>query len=83
VAVRLTAEGAADFAALPTVMKARVLAVQARLEQWPNVSGAKALSREWVGHRRIRTGDYRVIFRVQSSDVIIVRIQHRSAVYDP
>ena len=32
---------------------------------------------------RIRTGDYRVIFRAMGPDVVIVRVMHRSTVYDP
>ena len=46
------------------------------------MSGTKALRGEWAGHYRIRTGDWRVIFRPVSPDVIIVRIKHRSEVYD-
>jgi mRNA-degrading endonuclease RelE of RelBE toxin-antitoxin system len=82
VAVRLTPEGAADFNALPATMKARVLAVRSRLEHWPAVSGAKPLKYDWANHYRIRTGDWRVIFRVESGVVVIVHIMHRSRVYE-
>jgi len=34
------------------------------------------------GHYRIRTGDWRVLFRVASPKLIVVRIKHRSEVYD-
>lgn len=81
--VRLTAEAASDIASLPTVIKARLEAIRARLELWPQVSGAKVLTREWAGHHRIRTGDYRVIFRADGAEVVIVRVMHRSTVYDP
>jgi len=33
------------------------------------------------GHYRVRTGDWRVLFTV-NADVIVVRIEHRSKVYD-
>ena len=82
-AVRLTADAASDIAPLPTVIKGRLEAIRARLELWPQVSGAKPLTRGWVGHFRIRTGDYRVIFRPDGPNVVIVRVMHRSTVYDP
>lgn len=82
-AVLLTANAASDIAPLPTVIKARLEAIRARLDQWPQVSGAKPLTGEWAGHYRIRTGDYRVIFRTVGADVVIVRVMHRSTVYDP
>ena len=37
---------------------------------------------EWAGHYRIRTGDWRVIFRVVAPDVIVVRIRNRRDVYE-
>ena len=80
--VLLTPEAQADFDALPVVIKARVLQIFERLAQWPNVSGAKALSGAWAGHYRIRTGDWRVIFRVVTPKVVVVRIKHRSDVYE-
>ncbi len=82
VSVRLTDEASKELAALPTVIKARLLAVVERLQAWPNVSGAKPLQHEWAGHYRIRTGDWRVIFRPVSPELIVVRIKHRSEVYD-
>lgn len=80
--VLITKEGQEDFDDLPVVAQERVLDVFDRLSQWPDVSGAKPLSREWVGHLRIRTGDYRVIFRLVGSDVLVVRIKHRRDVYE-
>jgi mRNA-degrading endonuclease RelE of RelBE toxin-antitoxin system len=81
-AVRLADEARGDFDALPLTIRVRVRKVFERLQQWPKVSGTKALRGEWAGHYRIRTGDWRVIFRPVSPDVIIVRIKHRSEVYD-
>jgi mRNA-degrading endonuclease RelE of RelBE toxin-antitoxin system len=49
---------------------------------WPDVSGAKPLRGDWRGHHRIRVGDRRVIFRFAAPDVIVVRIMHRSRVYE-
>ena len=82
VRVLLTPEGQGEFDALPLTIQARVRDVFVRLEQWPNVSGAKPLSYDWRGHFRIRVGDWRVIFRVVAPDVVVVRIMHRSKVYE-
>ena len=80
--VLLSPEGQADFDGLPATIKARVIRVFERLAQWPDVSGAKPLKREWAGYYRVRTGDWRVIVRVISPGVLVVRIQHRSQVYE-
>lgn len=80
--VLLTPEAQEQFDALPATIRARVLKVLERLHDWPQVSGAKALRKEWAGHHRIRTGDWRVIFRVVTPRLIVVKIKHRSEVYE-
>jgi mRNA interferase RelE/StbE len=77
-----TPEGLADLENLPTTIKLRVAAIVERLERWPEVSGAKPLRGEWKGYYRIRTGDWRVLFRVVAPNVLVVRIMHRSTVYE-
>jgi addiction module RelE/StbE family toxin len=79
--VLLAPDAQQDFDRLPVTIRARVLKILERLRQWPEVSGAKALSGDWVGHYRMRTGDWRVIFRVITPNLIVVRIRHRSQVY--
>jgi mRNA-degrading endonuclease RelE of RelBE toxin-antitoxin system len=49
---------------LPRVIRYRLYDVVDRLEYWPNVSGAKPLQHKLKGHYRIRTGDFRVVFRI-------------------
>ena len=80
--VAIAEEALEDVASLPVTMRARLDAVIVRLEAWPNVSGAKPLRREWKGYFRIRMGDWRVIFKVVKPDLIVVRIAHRSTVYE-
>jgi mRNA-degrading endonuclease RelE of RelBE toxin-antitoxin system len=80
--VLLSPEAQGQFDRLPVTIQARVLKVLERLQAWPDVSGAKALRKEWAGHSRIRTGDWRIIFRIVSPRLIVVRIQHRSEVYE-
>ena len=79
--VLLAPDAQQDFDRLPVTIRARVLKILERLGRWPEVSGAKALSGDWAGHYRIRTGDWRVIFRVITPNLIVVRIRHRSQVY--
>lgn len=71
-----------DFDALPVTMKARVRDIMKRLKKWPSVSGAKPLRKAWAGHYRIRSGDYRVIFKMEADIVKIVRIGHRTDIYE-
>ena len=47
-----------------------------------NNPGAKPLKRQWAGHYRIRSGDWRVIFRQVAPEVLVVRIKHRSEAHD-
>jgi mRNA interferase RelE/StbE len=82
VAVLLAKDAQADYEDLPAVIQARVNEVIERLKDWPNVSGTKPLRGKWSGHFRIRTGDWRVIFRVVTPRVLLVRIKHRRDVYE-
>ena len=81
---RVTYERAAveQLAELPNVVLARMERIVRRLENWPAVSGAKPLRGDLAGHYRIRTGDYRVQFRVEGDEVIVERIGHRDGFYE-
>jgi mRNA-degrading endonuclease RelE of RelBE toxin-antitoxin system len=79
--VDLTASAHKDFQALPKVIKLRVRKLILRLAKWPKVSGAKPLSGELAGSYRLRTGDYRVRFRVKGETVIVDQIGHRRDFY--
>jgi mRNA interferase RelE/StbE len=63
-------------------MLQRVLKGIARLEQWPNVSGAKPLRGELLGHYRLRVGDWRIVFRVEGPDALVVGVAHRKDIYE-
>ena len=45
---------------LPKVIRARVWQLIHRLQQWPEISGAKPLRGKLAGKYRLRTGDYRL-----------------------
>jgi mRNA-degrading endonuclease RelE of RelBE toxin-antitoxin system len=80
--VLITAAALVEYAGIPRPIQARVLKLVERLEHWPQVSGAKALSGKLAGKFRLRTGDYRVQFRLERGAVIIERIGHRDGFYD-
>jgi mRNA-degrading endonuclease RelE of RelBE toxin-antitoxin system len=80
--VELTVQAARDLDDLPTTIHARVRNILIRLGNWPAVSGAKALRGGLAGRYRIRTGDYRVQFRVADSRIIVEKIGHRDGFYE-
>ena len=82
--VIVTPAAQSDFRELPVPIQFRVMAVFRRLESWPVVSGAKPLRGNLVGNYRIRTGDFRVIFRFEKATetVIVWKIGYRGGVYD-
>jgi mRNA interferase RelE/StbE len=41
----------------------------------------KALSGEWDGYFRLRAGDFRVIFQITPGAITVLRVRHRSDVY--
>lgn len=55
-------------------------AIESRLASNPEIYG-KPLRQSLKGYRKLRVGDYRVIFRIQGTAVKILIIQHRSVVY--
>jgi mRNA interferase RelE/StbE len=56
------------------------IAIESKLTTKPEVYG-KPLRRSLKHYRKLRVGDYRVIFRIEGQHVKIFIIQHRSKVY--
>lgn len=79
--VLMTADAEAEFEELNEEIGARVRDIFTRLENWPEVSGVKHLHYDWEGFARVRTGKWRVIFKVEGDVVMIVRIEKRDDVY--
>lgn len=71
VVITLTPEADGQMRRLPRTIRARLYTVVERLAAWPEVSGAKPLRKGLAGHYRIRTGDYRLQFRVEGDNLII------------
>jgi mRNA-degrading endonuclease RelE of RelBE toxin-antitoxin system len=80
--VTLTAEAVEGLEDLPRVIHSRVLTLLERLQHWPAVSGAKPLSGNLAGRYRLRTGDYRLQFRLEGMIVIVEKIGHRDRFYE-
>jgi len=79
--VALTAQAMEQFSDLPRSIQPRINNVILRLAQWPNISGTKALTGNLAGNYRIRTGDYRIVFKVTAEKIIIWKIANRKDVY--
>jgi mRNA-degrading endonuclease RelE of RelBE toxin-antitoxin system len=73
---------AAELEQLSNPIHNRILRIIERLKDWPNVSGAKPLRGDLTGRFRLRTGDYRIQFRVVIDKVIVEKIGHRDRFYD-
>ena len=55
-------------------------AIEDRLTTHPEIYG-KPLKRTLKGYWKLRVGDYRVVFKVSSDDILIFGIIHRKKVY--
>lgn len=71
-----------DIPALPKKERVRIRkAMEEKLTTHPEIFG-KPLRRSLKGYRRLRVGDFRVIFRIEREAVKIFAIGHRSVVYE-
>jgi mRNA-degrading endonuclease RelE of RelBE toxin-antitoxin system len=79
--VVLTPEARRQAENLPMPIFGRMNKLVERLRHWPNVSGAKPLSAGLAGRFRLRTGDYRLQFRIEGDKVVVEKIGHRDRFY--
>ncbi len=73
-----------DIPDLPKTMRSRIkTAIETRLSVDP-IGLGKPLRYSFVGHRRIRIGNYRIVYRVnmEKHSILIVLIKHRKNVYE-
>lgn len=71
-----------DIPALPKTARQQIRrAIEERLMVDP-VGFGKPLRYSLKGHRRLRVGDWRIIYRIEGDTVLIVVIGHRKNVYD-
>ena len=70
-----------DIPKLATVWKIKIKqAIEEKLTQYPEVYG-KPLRQSLKGYRKLRVGDYRVVFRISGTRILIFAILHRSIAY--
>ena len=82
VSVKITPEALEQADRLNEPIYSRILAAVERLQNWPSVSGVKALRGHQAGQFRIRTGDYRIQFRLEGQSLIVEKIGHRDGFYE-
>ena len=71
-----------DIRNIPANIKTRIRkAIETRLQTDPVLYG-QPLRQSLKGHRKLRVGDWRVIYRVEASTVIILMIGNRKNVYN-
>lgn len=71
-----------DLPRIPQNIKAAIRrAIEERLLTEPVLFG-QPLRQSLKGHRKLRVGDYRVIYRIGRDEIIILKIGHRKEVYD-
>lgn len=72
---------AEDIEGWPENIKERIwTAIESRLLPDP-VRAGRPLRQSLAGHRKMRVGDFRVIYRVQGDTIVILKIGHRKDVY--
>lgn len=70
-----------DVPKLSSDWKAKIKsAIKNKLSEHPEIFG-KPLRKSLKGYRKLRVGDYRVIFRIEEKTIKIFAIQHRSIIY--
>jgi len=70
-----------DLPKIPKNLQVRIRrAIETRLLQNPLLVG-EPLRKSLKGYRKLRVGDYRVIYRVEKRDIFIFIIGHRREVY--
>ena len=70
-----------DIRNIPANIRTRIRkAIETRLQSDPVLYG-QPLRQSLKGHRKLRVGDWRVIYRVEPSAVVILMIGNRKDVY--
>ena len=70
-----------DIASITLVWRDKIkFAIEEKLTIAPDFFG-KPLRRSLKGYRKLRVGDYRVVFRIDRNRVYVLAIMHRSVIY--
>lgn len=71
-----------DIRALDTVIRNRLRKAFEQLERDPFRQAKKLVKSQVAGDYRVRVGNYRIIFDVDGSQLLILRVQHRREAYE-
>jgi mRNA-degrading endonuclease RelE of RelBE toxin-antitoxin system len=82
--VSITPAAKIELDLVPLVIRNRMNEIFERLSKWPAVRGAKPLRGDLQGSHRIRTGDWRIVFRVSpdGEKITVWKIGNRGTIYD-
>ena len=80
--VTITPAAGREFDQLPPTIQGRMIRVFERLRNFPAVSGARPLRGRLAGRFRMRTGDYRMQFRVEGNRIVVEKVGHRDRFYE-
>ena len=70
-----------DLTSVPVNIKTRIRkAIETRLMKDPILFG-QPLRQSLKGHRKLRVGDWRVIYRVEHSNIVVLKVGNRKDVY--
>jgi len=70
-----------DLPGMPANIKETIRrAIEQRLAEEPLLTG-EPLRHSLKGHRKLRVGDYRIVYRIRGKEIIILKIGHRKDVY--
>jgi mRNA interferase RelE/StbE len=78
--LRLTRRATEDLKALPGTVREAVLETLARIGLEPESVGRRLVGR-WAGLWSARVGNYRVLYTIEQSLIIIRAIRHRAVAY--
>jgi mRNA interferase RelE/StbE len=77
-----TARAIKDIDRLDNVVKKRIGAKLLKFQEDPLKYAVKLIKSELVGEYRFRVGNYRIVFDIRGSKMIILRALHRREVYE-
>jgi len=77
--IKFTNRARKDLRRLPPKAKEQVREAILSLAEDPR-RGIK-LSGRWEGYRRLRSGDYRIIYRIYGDELIVHYVRHRKEAY--
>jgi mRNA interferase RelE/StbE len=72
-----------DIAGLDRVQQEKIIDAIEALARNPRPPGVTAMQGKYKGHYRVRVGDYRIIYEVKDSVLVVqvVRVGHRKEIY--